>query len=256
MLIDPRPSEDTVDAHGHLVSNAPPDLPASPRHRHWFIAFFQSVWDGVQRYAALLKNRTLLFIILAQAFAVMFLQPFLHYGIGFFEEERDLSKETASLTLASIALIAGALGNALSGFIGDRLNRRIKGAYAFMAGNAFCIGMPFMFLGFTSKDLPVACLALGVGAFCYFLCMPAVNTQIANSVPAEKRAMAYALAVFILHCLGDTAALPAFGSVSTIVGTKERAFQIFSASLLVAGACCLLAARFAPKQESAAANPS
>jgi hypothetical protein len=86
--------------------------------------------------------------------------------------------------------------------------------------------------------------------------MPAVNTQIANAVPAEKRAMAYAVAVFILHCLGDTAALPAFGKVADLVGGKATAFTIFSFSLLLAGGSCLLAWRFAPREEPAAPNPS
>lgn len=205
---------------------------------------------GVRQYLDLLSNRTLLFIILAQAFAVMFLQPFMHFGINFFEVERHLEKDKASLTLASIALVSGALGNAVSGFLGDRLAKRIKGAYAVMAGAAFCIGMPFMLVGFSAHNFTIACAALGFGAFCYFLCMPAVNTQIANSVPAEKRAIAYALAVFILHCLGDTAALPAFGAVSTAVGTKEKAFLIFSGSLLLAGVCCFIAARFAPREDA------
>jgi MFS family permease len=226
MLVDPPPSDQPADAHHAPVK-------------------------GIRPYLDLLKNRTLLFIILAQAFAVMFLQPFLHYGIGFFEEVRGLPKERAALLLASIALVAGALGNALSGFIGDRLNRKVKGAYALMAGIAFCVGMPFMLVGFSSANIPLAAAALGLGAFCYFLCMPAVNTQIANSVEAHKRAMAYALAVFILHCLGDTAALPAFGKVSTVVGGKQTAFLMFSCALLLAGTCCFLASKFAPKLEPA-----
>ena len=229
MLVDPQPSDEPAAA---------PQAPAK----------------GIKPYLDLLENRTLLFIILAQAFAVMFLQPFLHYGIGFFEKERGLEKNQAALTLAGIALIAGALGNALSGFIGDRLAKRMNGAYALMAGVAFSVGMPFMLLGFTSHVIPLACASLGLGAFCYFLCMPAVNTQIANSVTPDKRAMAYALAVFILHCLGDTAALPAFGQVSTLVGTKQSAFLLFSFALLLAGLSCFLAARFAAKQEPAASR--
>jgi len=231
MLVDPPPSDQPADAHHAPVK-------------------------GIRPYLDLLKNRTLLFIILAQAFAVMFLQPFLHYGIGFFEEVREIPKERAALLLASIALVAGALGNALSGFIGDRLNRKVKGAYALMAGIAFCVGMPFMLVGFSSSHIPLAAGALGLGAFCYFLCMPAVNTQIANSVEADKRAMAYALAVFILHCLGDTAALPAFGKVSTVVGGKQTAFLMFSCALLLAGVCCFLAAKFAPRLEPAKTNPA
>jgi MFS transporter, Spinster family, sphingosine-1-phosphate transporter len=249
MLVDPKPSEETVDAHGQLVAK-----PTAPDPSHANRSWIANLVEGLQRYLSLLKNRTLLFIILAQAFAVMFLQPFLHYGIGFFETERQMKKDDASILLAGIALLAGALGNALSGFIGDRLARRTAGAYALLAGIAFCLGMPFMLIGFTSKVIPIAAASLGVGAFCYFLCMPAVNTQIANSISSEKRAMAFALAVFILHLLGDTAALPAFGKVSTVVGAKQTAFLIFSCALLLAGASCLLAARFAARENPKTSN--
>jgi MFS family permease len=209
---------------------------------------------GLKPYLDLLSNRTLLFIILAQAFAVMFLQPFLHFGVGFFESERHLSKMKATTSLASIALVAGALGNALSGFIGDRMARRVRGAYALMAGLAFIAGLPFMLAGFTLPGRHLYLPALGIGAFCYFLCMPAVNTQIANSVAAEKRAMAYALAVFILHCLGDTAALPAFGAVADLVESKQRAFTLFSFALLLAGLSCLFAYRSASREDAAPAG--
>jgi len=211
---------------------------------------------GIKPYLDLLSNRTLLFIILAQAFAVMFLQPFLHFGVGFFEEARGMSKQTATLSLASIALVAGALGNALSGFIGDRMAKRTRGAYALLAGAAFGLGLPFMLAGFTLEDRRLYLPALGIGAFCYFLCMPAVNTQIANSIVAEKRAMAYALAVFILHCLGDTAALPVFGKVSDAVGGKQLAFTLFSFSLLLASFSCFVAYRVAGRPDRANALQS
>ncbi len=226
-LIDPPPSDDRAE---------PAAAGPAPKG------------GGVRPYLELLSNRTLLFIILAQAFAVMFLQPFMHFGINFFEAERGFSKEKATLSLASIALVAGALGNATSGFIGDQMAKRSRGAYALLAGIAFAIGTPFMVAGFTLHEMAVVLPSLGIGAFCYFLCMPAVNTQIANSVGPEKRAMAYALAVFILHCLGDTAALPAFGRVSEIVGSKEAAYKIFSFSLLLASFCCVVAWRSAARE--------
>lgn len=222
-----------------LIDPTPTGEPITPQHPQV---------EGIKPYFDLLKNRTLLFIILAQAFAVMFLQPFMHFGINFFEDERGFSKEKATLSLASIALVAGALGNATSGFIGDQMAKRSRGAYALLAGVAFGIGTPFMVAGFTLQNMAIVLPSLGFGAFCYFLCMPAVNTQIANSVGPEKRAMAYALAVFILHCLGDTAALPVFGRVSEIVGSKEAAYKIFSFSLLVASFCCVIASRYARRE--------
>ena len=246
-LIDPSPSEE-------MPEKAPPLSPgALPSNAASVLEHGQGApppIKGIRPYLDLLSNRTLLFIILAQAFAVTFLQPFLHFGVNFFEDERQLSKEQATLSLASIALVAGALGNATSGFLGDRIARRTRGAYALLAGLAFVIGFPFMMVGFSVRDMHLALPALGMGAFCYFLCMPAVNTQIANSVAPEKRAMAYALAVFILHCLGDTAALPAFGRVSEAVGSKQTAYTIFSFSLLLASLSCILAYRFASREKS------
>jgi predicted MFS family arabinose efflux permease len=258
-LIDPRPAEEPAEtapasAGDPIPSGAAPGGPAGPAVDPGQTSGSPPTAKGVKRYLELLSNRTLLFIILAQAFAVMFLQPFLHFGVGFFEAERGLSKDQATLSLASIALVAGALGNATSGFIGDRMARRSRGAYALLAGLAFVIGFPFMLVGFSVREMNLALPALGIGAFCYFLCMPAVNTQIANSVAPEKRAMAYALAVFILHCLGDTAALPAFGRVSEAVGTKQLAYTIFSFALLLASLSCFIAFRFAERRNPRGAD--
>lgn len=204
---------------------------------------------GFRPYLDLLKNRTLLFIILAQAFAVIFLVPLLHFGVKFFEAKHHMGKDEASLTLGVIALVAGGLGNSLSGVLGDRLARKVKGAYALLAAIAFGAGLPFLLLGFTATSKFVFLPALTLGAFCYFLCMPAVNTQIANVVSPQQRAMAYALAVFILHLLGDTTAPLLFGHFSQSWG-RQTTFIIFSFSLLLASASCVVAVRSAARDEA------
>jgi MFS family permease len=209
---------------------------------------------GFRPYLELLKNRTLFLIILAQAFAVMFLQPLLLFGVGFFEKERGLSKQEATVALGIMALVAGIAGNMLSGVLGDRLAKRFRGAYALLAGFGFTIGLPWLLLGFSTRIKFLAIPALGLGALCYFLCMPAVNTQIANVVSTRQRAMAFALAVFILHLLGDTAAPPVFGAVADAIGNKQKAFVAFSFSLLLAGASCFLAARTAGRDEARASS--
>ncbi|HXX94108.1 MAG TPA: MFS transporter, partial [Planctomycetota bacterium] len=213
---------------------------------------------GFRPYLALLQNRTLLFIILAQAFAVIFLAPLLHYGVGYFQDKFHLEndKAKASLMLGSIAMVAGTLGNSLSGVLGDRLARRVKGAYARMAGVAFALGLPWLLVGFQSEPKAIVLPALALGAFCYFLCMPAVNTQIANCVSPQQRAMAYGLAVFILHLLGDMAAPPVFGKIARTIGSTQKAFVMFSFALLPAAACCFIAGRSAAQDEArAASNP-
>lgn len=212
---------------------------------------------GWSAYKSLLANRTLVLIIVAQAFAVTFLQPLLHFGVPFFEKERSMTNEEATLTLGVIALVAGGLGNMLSGVIGDRLAKKgVAGPYALLAGAAFALGLPCLLAGFLAGSKAIAMVSLGAGAFFYFLCMPAVNTQIANATRPAERASAYALAVFILHLLGDTGANPAFGAVSDGLGSKQKAFLIFSFFLLPASIACFFASRRAPADEArASAEP-
>ncbi len=203
---------------------------------------------GIRPYLDLLRNRTLLFIILAQTFAVIFLQPLLHFGVEYFEVKYGFSKQVAARTLGTIAVIAGAAGSMLSGFLADRLAKRTRGAYALLSGIAFAASLPFLLTGFLVKDKMIALPAIGLGAFCYFLCMPAVNTHIANIVSPQQRAMAFGLAVFVLHLLGDMAAPPVFGRIADATGSTEKTFIGFSFSLLFASACCLIAARYAPRE--------
>ena len=201
---------------------------------------------GVKQYFALLKNRTLMLIILAQAFAVMILVPILHYSIEFFQKERGMSKVEASLALGVIGLVGGLIGSALAGVLGDRLAKKTRGAYALLAGLAYAISLPAFFIGFWFESRVVFLSALGIGATCLFLCMPSVNTQIANVVPGHQRAMAYALAVFILHFLGDMAAPPLFGQVAEIYGS-QKTFLVTSSTLILSATCCFLAVRSADK---------
>lgn len=274
LLIDPPRGGEAADAHGHRAVN----------------------FQGIGPYLQLFKNRTLMLIILAQAFAVMILVPLLHFGVRFMEAKYSMSKIEATMTIGSISLVAGILGNCLSGVIGDRLAKRIGGAYALLAGVAYIIGAPLLIVGFSTSSKALMLVALTAGAFCFFLCMPAVNTQIANSVSFRVRAMAFALAVFILHLLGDTFAPIAFGKVDDLIGERIKprplqvanmvglmssptgegpllaatslmtrresailgrqwAFVIFSCALFAAGACSLLAARTARRDEAAADAP-
>lgn len=226
LLVDPPRGGEAAGAHGHGHAK----------------------FEGLTPYLNLLKNRTLMLIILAQAFAVIILVPLLHFGVKFLEDKFAMAKIEATMSIGSIALIAGSLGNLLSGVVGDMLARRIRGAYALLAGLAYIGGAPLLIIGFTTDSKAAMMVALMAGAFCFFLCMPAVNTQIANSVPHQTRAMAYALAVFILHLLGDTFAPILFGKASMTFGTQS-AFVVFSCALFAAGTCALLAMFTARRDE-------
>ncbi len=208
---------------------------------------------GIRPYLALFKNETLRWIILAQAFAVVTLIPLLLYGVKFLEDHYKVEKLEASLSIGLISLIAGSLGNLTSGLLGDWLNRRVRGAYSLLAGIAYLFATPCMILAFTAPTIFIMQVWLFFGAYCFFICMPAVNTQIANAVAAPARAMAYALAAFILH-IGDMVAPLGFRRVE-LFWDRQSTFVLFSCSLLLAGGSALLAMRSARRDELLAEGP-
>ena len=203
-------------------------------------------------YVRLLKTPTLLLIILAQAFAVVILVPLVHFGKKYLESARDLSEKQASYAMLGV-LVSGIVGNVLSGLIGDRLARRTKGAYALLAGVGYLTSLAALYVGFTNHTKWVFLSGIFAGSFCLFLCMPAVNTQIANVTSPKQRGAAWALAVFILHLLGDTSAPPIFGKVSSEIG-RQRAFLYFSLALIPAALCCFAAATTARADTERAAR--
>jgi MFS family permease len=230
---------------GEMEEDGEP-IPGHPAH---------SGGGSLRDYLGLLTNKTLLLVILAQTFAMVILAPLIHFGVGFFTEARHMGSKQALTTMGLMALVAGVLGNTLSGLIGDRVSKRLPGAYALLAGLAFLAGWPCLYIGFTNPDQNIFIPALTLGCFFYFFCMPAVNTQIANVVAPNQRAMAWALAVFVLHLLGDTLSPPLFGRVITILEDRygngglgrQYGFVYFSIAMGVAGVCCLLAALTARK---------
>ena len=208
---------------------------------------------GFKDYLQLFKTPSLLFIILAQSFAMIVLAPLVHFGVQFFEDARGMGEKEARIALGVIALVAGAAGNALSGILGDRLAKRYRGAYAGLAGFSFLAGFPCLLVGFLAESRLIFLPALTLGAFTIFLCMPAVNTQIANVTKPTQRAMAWALAVFVLHLLGDTLSPPIFGFVDEAIG-RQAAFLWFTAALIPASVCCFLSARTTARDEERATS--
>lgn len=238
-------------------------LPDPPRGGHADAHGHGAKSGGMKEYLGLFRIPTLMLVIFAQAFAVFILVPLIHFGAKFFAEAFSQPEERVKIGVGILALAAGGLGTFLSGVIGDRLSRKVRGGYALQAGVSFLLALPCLLLGFRQNGIVPAMIFLGLGAFFIFMCMPAVNTQIANSAPPAQRAMAWSMAVFVLHLLGDTASPVAFGALVDArtaelgaVAARREAFTGFSFALVAAGVCCLLAARTAGRDAERAKIPA
>ena len=205
-------------------------------------------------YVRLLRTPTLLLIILAQAFAVVMLVPLVHFGKKYLEKSLLLTPAQASLMMLGV-LVAGIVGNVVAGLLGDWFSRRFVGAYALLAGLGYLASFGALLASFTVGVLWAELAGMIVGSFFLFLCMPAVNTQIANVTSPRQRGAAWALAVFILHLLGDTSAPPVFGKVSSLIGRRQT-FLYFTLALIPATLCCFLATLTARRDSERLARAS
>ena len=201
---------------------------------------------GFRAYAELLRNRTLVLIMLAQAGAAFVFTPTVSFGVDHFITSKEIPLAEAAIKFGIIAAVAGIGGTFLSGLIGDLRARKHPGSYAGVAAVCFTLGTPMLLMGLHAVDGKLRATGLLLGMLLFFACMPALNTQIANVVSPHKRAMAYAVTVFVLHLLGDTISPPLFGFAADKLGS-EAAFWIFPPLLLLSALLCFAASRTAPR---------
>ena len=227
------------------------DIPDAQAHTFDLSTFSMK---GIRAYASLFTNRTLVLIMLAQAFAIFVFAPTIGFGPVYFEETKGISMSQVSVTFGVVAALAGIGGSYLSGLIGDMRARKHPGSYAGVAAFCFLAGTPLILMGIHATNPKVYLFGMLIGFTLFFACMPALNTQIANVVSPEKRGMAFAVTVFFLHLLGDTISPPLFGLVATQTD-RETAFWIFPPVLLLSALLCFFASQTARRDVATAQAP-
>jgi predicted MFS family arabinose efflux permease len=206
-----------------------------------------------REYGALFRNRTLIYIMIAQAFAAFALIPLVHFGKEFFKQDKGWTGNEITLALG-IGMFSGIFGSILSGAVGDRLSKRWPGGYSAVAAVGFLAGLPLLWTAVFIESKILGGAALVGTFFVYFACMPAVNAQIAAVSAPAQRSMAFSMAVFVLHILGDTISPPLFGAIEES-RSRSFAFQVFPLALIGSGVLCLMAFRRAPHDVVASGRP-
>jgi predicted MFS family arabinose efflux permease len=149
-----------------------------------------------------------------------------------------------NLVFGTIVVVTGLAGTIVGGYLGDYLRPRLKGggAYLTLSGWAMMAAFPF-FLLVLYLPFPWAWGALGVCLFLAFLNTGPTNTVIANVVPPAMRATGYAVAILVLHALGDAISPPLIGAIADRFKTPDGRGNMNLAFSLVGG-CIFLAGVF------------
>ncbi len=111
--------------------------------------------------------------------------------------------------------LAGLLGVVLGMWLPDRLQKATRRAYLLWPALAVLAAVPFGAVGLLAPDRWTSLGLLFIASVLLTSCLGPCNTVTANVVPANRRAVGYALSIFLLHLLGDIPSPPLIGTLAT-----------------------------------------
>ena len=158
---------------------------------------------------------------------------------------RNVTLETAGSVFGGMSLFNGIVAVLIGGWIGDRMLRKRANVHYLLSSLAMGLAIPTMLLTIYG---PRATLwpAMFVTEFVLFLNTGPLNAAIVNAVPAQIRATALAVNIFMIHMLGDVPAPELMGKIAD----KTNMATAFSAAIVACALSSLILAygmRFAPK---------
>jgi len=158
---------------------------------------------------------------------------------------RDVTLAAAGSAFGGMSLFNGIVAVLIGGWIGDRMLRKRQSGHYLLSSLAMGLAIPTMLLTIYG---PRATLwpAMFITEFVLFLNTGPLNAAIVNAVPAQIRATALAVNIFIIHMLGDVPAPWIMGKIAD----KTNMATAFGAAIVACALSSVILAygmRFAPK---------
>ena len=147
------------------------------------------------------------------------------YGLAFWMPQflgRSYGMSLARLSIyySAMALFGGLFGIWVGGYLGDRLGRTSKAAYALVPAMAFVLSIPFYAVGMLSTSLALAFFVFLVPTALGLVWLGPVITSIQQLVPPAMRATASAVFLFINNLIGIGFGIFFFGKMSDVLGPR------------------------------------
>ena len=213
-----------------------------------------TVRDGLRLFC----SPNYMLVVLGYVAYTFALGGFQHWAPSFFVREHGLPLGRAGTLFGGIMVVAGLIGTFVGGFTASAWQKRTPAGYAWLLGWSVAAAMPCALLSLTLRDTTAALAMLGVAMFLLFLSVGPVNTLILETAPAQLRASAMAVSIFMIHLFGDLWSPKIVGVISTH-SSLGRGVLILPLALIPAALLWLLLAvrmrRLAPAQSQVPQSP-
>jgi MFS family permease len=168
--------------------------------------------------AALRRRPSYLFNTASQTIYTFTMGGLANWMPVYFVQERHLTLKRAGFIFGLILLLAGFIGVLVGGQLGDRLARRYPGAHFSLGGWALVASVPFTAVAILAPQPVIFWPAMFMTLLLLFLNTGPLNAAMANVLPADLRALGFALYTVAIHLLGDAISPPLIGLAADHLG--------------------------------------
>lgn len=200
-------------------------------------------------------NRTYVHATLSMAAMTFALGGLAQWAPSFLQRSFGLEVARGNTIFGMITVISGIIGTLAGGWLGDRFQRRSAAGYLYVSAVGFLLGAPLMILALTTSNLTLCLTAIFAAELFLFLNTGPLNTVLVNVVTPGRRAMGFAINIFVIHALGDAMSPAIIGSLSDRWGLP-RALLITPLAVLIAGCFALRGGRLVEEDQLAAEDTS
>lgn len=187
-------------------------------------------------YHDLMVNSSYTYAVLGMTAYTFAIGGLLIWFPSFLFTTRGFDQQSTSLTLGILTASAAILGMSSGGWLSDLLAKRDSRALFIVPGVAMLLAVPPLLVGLFARDKPIIFTAIFVAEFLMFVNTGPCNAIIGHVVQPNMRAVALAVAIAVLHFLGDIWSPWLIGLISTRFGTEAAMASTIGRLLAAVGA--------------------
>jgi MFS family permease len=173
---------------------------------------------GLRDYLELFHTRSFLYNTAGMAAVTFATGAYGAWGLQFYQRVHGLTASQAGNTIGGLLVVASLVGIAMGTFLADVLYKLTERAYLLLAAFAVLCAIPLGAVGILDPVYKSSLFFLFGASVLMSMVLGPCNTVTANVIPANRRAVAYAAFIFLIHLFGDIFSLVLLGWVSDLFG--------------------------------------
>lgn len=192
---------------------------------------------GWLQYRTLFTHKPFLYVCLVQTVITFMMGGFSAWVPTYLFRYLNLNIAQAGVYFGGLVILCGTLGTYAGGKLTDAWLKKSSHAYARVMKLALLGCLLPIGLGLCATQLTTVLFCFGLAITFLFLPTGAIAAALVASTPANVRATAFAINIFMIHLLGDALSPVLIGGLSTTWGLRA-AFWICTAVIMPGLWCC------------------